>query len=897
MSKKFKKDKKVQKAIRVLSGEQLFDQARIFLEKGKPRDAIDVLKRAERQSGTSEPLQIWLFRAYLMREEQLRSKDMIQEADFVRRNLATVMPPIGLLSEADVIAYLSHASVEEAVRFHQRLTKEHPFSCLVERQIAYRLMASDDWRPLERLAPDHPLRQDAPVARKAIDSMNEGNWESALQELKPIPRRSPYAPLRLFCKAMTLFLGENDTELLQVIPRLPSDFPLNPILEDIRDRLQGTTQPTKPARAESINSPSAMLWEQQTDAERHSKALLQALKHRHIKAIALYAAHFARAIYPEDPSFAILYLLECMWTSEAITLNDILEMRSILTPLISSTDYDILENKIGLLVDNQIQPSIRWYSNLLEKTISDPILRNRVQAMICLFGAQKLYFLKEHIDRAKGSDSFFRFMNPLNDMEQVNQDILNLVVQSIELDPLNRDAYSFLLKLPNYSREAKDTIEKALLTMADTFPDDPYPCLELSNLYYRKNAFRKAERVLEEAARRAPHDRRVIERRAMAFVISACKTFYRSRMETVFNDLERAESFGSKTLAPLIEEKRILFHLLNQPDRLKELSFEDIPERLSTIDRIRVLALLYQEVRDNTIIFRRKHIQAVQDRLKMAIQKASLDPNGIVELLSPFPNIYQPVLPHQPIAHPLLSTYDHVWKDFSNEKLIETFLVLFHPDIIGFMADELRKRIRKKNPPQAMQMRFFLVTLSYMNSFPYTDERYLDVLSKADENDQKELERLSRRLGAYANGLLKHCLMTFDFNPLENSPLNPFTPGVHDHISKDDDEEWEEDDFFDDPYKDELQGMAGMLADILPHLKKHAGLMTDMERREFKSLCEKLVEELELTGKPMRIILSVRRELLTQPVVRQLLDAMVQIIQNAGISGLSREANTLIFGN
>ncbi len=899
MSKKQKKDKKAQKAIHALSFGQLLDQARSLLESGKARDAIDLLKLAEKKWGASETLRLLLFRAYRIRETQLRAKDMIQEADVVRRNLAAVLPPLQVLSEADVIGYLSDASVEEAVRFHQSLPKDHSFCGMVERQIAYRLMATNNWGPLERLASDHPLRQSAEAARKAIDLMNAGNWESALEELKPVSRRSPYAPLRLFCKAMTLFLAENDDELLRVLPKLPSDFPLNPILEDIRDRLQGTAASTPRPTAGSLPQSSTILWDHHVHAEHLAQEILQALKQKHPRSLPGHVTNFARTIFPEDPASAILHLLECMWAANAISLDTILEMRQQLTGIVPTSDYDILIAKLDLWENPTTQKSTFSYCNLLEKSISDPVHRKYVQSMIYLFTAKTLYLLNERYNEVIRENFVYRMAMQSYDKDRINKTIMDMALQSIELDPSNRDAYSFLVKLPNDARETRDTIEKALLTMASTFPDDPYPCLELSTLYYRKNAFRKAEKILDEAARRAPHDRRVIERRALSLVIAACKNFNRSRMDRVFQDLERAESLDCRTLAPLIEEKRILFHhLLNQPSRLENLTYEDIPDRLSTVDRLRVFGLLVQETREREDLFQRKHIQAVQDRLGKAIQNAQLDPDAIVELLSPFPNIYQPILPKKPIAYPLLCAYKKIWKDFSNEKLIDTFLLLFHLDIVGFMANEMQQRIRKKNTPQHLLMRFFLVTLNYMQPITYIDECYENILSNSKESDRKELERLSRRLGAHANGILKECLLTFDFEPVECFRKRRFHP--EDPLFQDDDDmpDWEEGDFFDDDYDEEdLEDMASLLAELMPVLEEKADQLSRRERKEFKSVCEAFIDGLNLTGKPYPVILSKRRKLRAKAGMCEILDDLARFVQIAGITDLSREAKTLLFGN
>ena len=57
--------------------------------------------------------------------------------------------------------------------------------------------------------------------------MDAGDWERAARLLQGVSRRSPFAPWRLFCKAMVCFGAGDDEGLRRIIGLLPGDFILS----------------------------------------------------------------------------------------------------------------------------------------------------------------------------------------------------------------------------------------------------------------------------------------------------------------------------------------------------------------------------------------------------------------------------------------------------------------------------------------------------------------------------------------------------------------------------------------------------------------------------------------------------------------------------------------------
>jgi len=887
MGKKNKKGHKghkdIHQKLQQIPAEQCIEQGKAFLENGKARDAIDALKLAEKKNGDSSSIRQLLYRAYLLREEQLRSKGLIPEADTVKKMAIGMMPTADQLNEADVLGYVLHASVEESLKLYIDFSKSHSPSVRMDQHLAYRLMMTDDWEPLDALELSHPLRRDSSPAKKAVSLMNQGNWEDALQVLKVIPRVSPYAPIRLFCRAMVLFYQENDCELIQILSRIPDDFPLSRCIESLKQSVGGKDASDNSSRPHF----QSCLWEGTSNPEKMLADILNSLKKRQIKQAVFHISSFAKTLFPQSPDFATQQILEALMFSSLhidIVFEDFLR---ILKSLLSEHRSMLVMAKGNLESSTSSLEAIGSYLPLLEEEIPDLECRNMVSGMILMFAAQKLHSEKQVNRSIKNVTRQFSKLTGISegdsDMDQV---VLDLVIQSIKLDPLNRKSYDLLIDLPRNSRDAKESIESALLKMSAVFPDDPFPCLELAALYYEKNAFRKAERVLAEAAERAPHDNRVMDRRALSLVISACKNLHRGKHHLVLPDLEKAEGFNSKKVTPLIAEKTALLDLVANPEQADKIILKNFPA-MNSIDQIRAMGLLVQDAQAYGKPIASKHIKMLEKRLIREMKQLSLTTTDIITLLSPFPKEFKPVLPQRIVAHILLCKRSDLFGIIPDADLIPTFDLLFHQDILGFMANELQKRRRNKNKTLALPMLFFLITLRYMTGHSYCTERYKDVIAMADDPMKKELETLSKKLSRHASGYLKSSLEHFNFSALEDPfPMADFSGFPFPDFDEDDFDE------MDDP--DKADNVLDMLNDVMPFMDVIGQGMDKEEILELVKQVEDLVDELDIRGLPEGEIWEIRNHIRSIPPMRKMLESMGEMMKYADSSDLSREAKILL---
>lgn len=337
------------------------------------------------------------------------------------------------------------ASVEDSLKLYIQFSKGHSPSVRLDQHLAYRLMMTDDWGPLDALENSHPLRRDASPAMEAVSLMNRGNWEDALQVLKVIPRVSPYAPMRLFCRAMVLFYQENDGEMIQTLSRIPEDFSLNSCVESLK---QCAAEKGSLINALPLRSRSCLL-EGPENPEKMVPDILSCLKNRQIKQAAHHISSFVKILFPKSTGFATQQILETLMFSSLRIKFDFEDYYKLVNSLLPERLSLLVMAKGNLEGSPSPLQAAGKYLELLENEIPDLESRNMVSAMILMFAAKKLNSEKTGHQIVKNVRRQFAKLLGIregdSDMEQV---ILGLVTHSIALDPMNRKAYEMLIDLP-----------------------------------------------------------------------------------------------------------------------------------------------------------------------------------------------------------------------------------------------------------------------------------------------------------------------------------------------------------------------------------------------------------------------------------------------------------------
>ena len=186
------------------SPRRLLDQARQILAEGDGRKALDLIRQARDRDDSLAGLPLVSFCATIQRGRQLAAKGMEKEAATMRARADRHRESISLqsLSEDDWVQYVRYLDgAGSLAAYADHLTTGQPL-LPVERALADRLVIERYWEGLDFLDTSHPLRRDAGAVMPGIDAMDAGDWARAADLLQGVPRRSPFAAWRLFCKTI-----------------------------------------------------------------------------------------------------------------------------------------------------------------------------------------------------------------------------------------------------------------------------------------------------------------------------------------------------------------------------------------------------------------------------------------------------------------------------------------------------------------------------------------------------------------------------------------------------------------------------------------------------------------------------------------------------------------------
>ena len=284
--------------------ERALAEARRSLDDGDPRKALELLRRVSRQDGAPAVPPPWIFCACVERARQLDRKGSAKEAAALRSRAMQHRAAIdvGTLAEEDLIRYLRCLEGGDAVAVYAEHLAVGPSLPAAERAVADRLVIDRGWDGIEHLDADHPLRRDADPVRRSLDAMDAGDWEGAARLLAGVARRSPFAPWRLFCKAMGCFAAGDEHGLRRTVDLLPEDFALRGTVAELRRAATGAGPAGPDAVRRALGTGTVPV---AATAVSLSQAIHAGTPHE----IERHLVSLADAVYPEDPVQARIDLL------------------------------------------------------------------------------------------------------------------------------------------------------------------------------------------------------------------------------------------------------------------------------------------------------------------------------------------------------------------------------------------------------------------------------------------------------------------------------------------------------------------------------------------------------------------------------------------------------------
>ncbi len=860
-----------------LSPSELMEQGSQFLSAGKERQAIPYLKAAMKAGDNDSQARMLLFRAYLSRASSLRAKGMEKEAVFVHENAMELVSDAACLPEADIRLLLNADGADGVLEYGCRWLNVNGPSPEVEKRLGILLAITSHWDALSTLPAENNLCRHAEPVREALGFMNAGEWRRAGEALKSIPLKSPYAPVRILCRAMNSFYNGDDQAMARALSALPENSLLSPLADTL------TEDPGQ----------LACLWDRPRLSKGNLQQLTADLAHRRIKSAADAIRSFSRILHPEDPGLAVFDILQHLWPltmSDTLARPDIQRLAGILLPkekarlLLAKFDYYHFDE---MLLDTAA------YLRHLHIEFPEQAARDHAAALILMHSAARIQ--KED----RGHAYFRRIPDAARDLLGISSNDptlypVEMLLRSIQLDPSNTATYRLLSELPRTTAEAKNMVASGLETMRDRFQKDPFPCIALADLYYEKNAFRKAEEVLREAKHRAPHDSRVTERHVLSLLISADKRIRKGKLHLAAGDLEKARDQVCERTLPLVTAKTFLFDrsrtgqmslfddAVTSTPREWSARMKDDLARLSPMQRLNTLGFIAADTARPGNEKGGAYLKALDGVFRFFQTDLNrLSSKEIRKLLMPVPRELAPVVHRIFRAGIYLEQYKNILHAADDADIVAILDALILEHRFPAIKKEIKRRLKRPGKPGGRILSFYLVVVRHLMGELHNDaDAFEKVIDGAEAKEMEALRAAARRLSPHASGKLGRALGAFDFELLTMTlpPLPPYGDFFNDAFDEEDFDE-DEDDFL--SLLDDGMAPGG----IMPH-----------QYEDIVAEIEKLVDQLELRNQPGYVICNFRDMLKKSYPGPWPFGTIKKELTEEQVDGMSREAWEFCFG-
>jgi len=846
---------------------QLIQKGESFLTADNYRDAIKILKIAHQKQPDHHQCRDLLVRAYIRRENQLRQKGMVKEANALHHQVRRYLPDAEQMDKADLLLYLPSTSPKNAIVLYGQFLAQHPPVLEAETIITGLLLSSADWQAAAQLPDNALLKPDLPVLHEAAGLMDDAQWEAALERLKPVSRRSPLAAVKLLCRAMICFYQNDDTGMQRALSMIPASFGLSSLIE----RLKTAPQQLAP------------LWQGGLVTDEQTHLLLNTVKQNDFFGAARIVKRMAHALCPQDPYPAIEQLLFMLWPLAANHRIDSYDLADLAESMLPGGLGQAMEAKFYFLEFDDYLADTNDYLEILDEEFPDPADRATAASMVL---SESVEWIVNRGLQEEAEDLLPD--GPVKQLGVVSRHpeciLLEMILKALELDPQNLQARMLLAQLPRTSRQAKKLAETGLQLVKNTDPDDPQPCLALAKLYSEKNAFRKVETCLRQAEQRAPHDEQVREFHVLALLQTIDTNLNRKKYHLVKADLEKAEKRCTrKTLAPMTA-RRILFDL-EQTGQLSLFGGE-----LQTGDKNRIRAIIDGHITGlsdpdmlqtlGILAINRQQRPGAWDKAKSSILETLFRSQARTVNRLPSKAIRDLLLPEMDKlgvsgGRPawltiFLTRFKTILKRIDNKDILPLLEILVETGRTEQCLQEIRRRLKSASEPFRTLLEFFrMVVRCIVGESPADADVFAVVIDQVDKQHLDMFRTAARRLSKSARGPLQNALRHFDFTLLENTCNCPRCTG-RSNDGDADEVGMDLPDFFDGKMDDPIQPVIEVM--------------------------EALIDMGGLRGARESVIKKHRKELMNDYKTKIMLTEVADMLPPFSIDELSPEAHTLIFG-
>lgn len=795
--KKAKQEKVRRQVLIHLSRDKALELIRNLIDQEKPREAIQTLQ----QTAFSDTPEFLLLKteAYALRAYQLEEKNLHQEAATVLRNLSDQLSHIPDVTCEHLARLIHLAPFSFGLNCYKQHKKRHPSCERVDKALGDRLVISRKWESLGELSDEDPLKKDGLILAEAIPQLNEGLWQEGIEKLSAISRKSPFASWRWFGKAMVSAYLQDEESLSRALNQLSDDFPL---VKTVRVLKEEGSKGLETLR-QGIN---------QLDQEQ-TRDIVRAMDTRPDQVFSLIT-QFARETFPKNPDFAVRSLSEmvaCELVRKDFSIENIRKIlpsdaaRPLLIRIRMFLGHDMDSDGVPFLlalkylelidtefshVKDKAKVEAALYFTLLSRVVS---MRMRPH----MLHSRDRSALKQWIGNPKLRDDDL-FMALAEKITRLAPD----VVFYYRVLNLNEIGWIFL------SAEGKKLVEQALLRMQEHFPEDPFSYLQLAKLYWRKGAYRKSQKILEDAWKQASYDPQVREHYGLGLIRAAIKARNRGASHVAERDLEEARNLNVEFQLPLIHAIQTTIRFLEKKEEGNPL--ESLLALPGAVLRYRALIYFYLDLLQLDLSDAKKLAEETADTLSGELKKEldRLSGAELGQIIAPIPQDYAELLQH---VRNLSGLFDPLWPKIL-EKLDDQQVLFLYAELLGqggeqirWVKKDLKKRLRKQ--PGNVFLEFYELLVNYLLDSHTDADDFDEFIDSLTQEEEQKLKEFCRKIAHHFDGPLFRALSSFNFFALDE---DDFWMGDDDEDYED--EDWEEDWPADNPIEilaEELEGLRG----------------------------------------------------------------------------------------
>ncbi|MBF0113270.1 MAG: hypothetical protein HQK74_11145, partial [Desulfamplus sp.] len=257
-----------------------------------------------------------LFRAYITRAKELKAKNMLSEAMSMQSQaIASVSDPLYLDDESLAI-FIKLAKPEEAFKAYNNFCIKKGALPSLEKILAEIAIKNNCNSALVTLLDDNiALKKDMPLIKPALEFMDSGDWEAALDSMKSISRSSPFAHIRIFCKAMAAFYRDDEAEMLKAISMIPPESMLTKITDALKHNPnQSSIDNNKEQKTISNLGMQKLLWSGPFEIYKNLDNIITlSKKENYNDYLQKNILEFAKILMPTHVDSAVQFILETLY--------------------------------------------------------------------------------------------------------------------------------------------------------------------------------------------------------------------------------------------------------------------------------------------------------------------------------------------------------------------------------------------------------------------------------------------------------------------------------------------------------------------------------------------------------------------------------------------------------